>query len=75
MSITPSTCIEHTSLHTINGPDDDDETYQVEILYLADGTVIGYRLEQDDAGRFTFAPLPNGLAEDIAIMSQSIAAR
>ncbi|APE18271.1 hypothetical protein BOH72_26320 [Mycobacterium sp. WY10] len=61
MTTTPSTRIDHTTLHAVNDYDA-AETYQVNILHMADGRVIGYRIDTDD-GTQTFTPAQDGVVQ------------
>jgi hypothetical protein len=51
--------IEEVTLHQVNG---DSDSYQVEVLHLADGRKLGYRVDADEDGRaIQFTPVEAGL--------------
>jgi hypothetical protein len=57
--------IEAVTLHHVND-DDTDDTYQVEVLHLADGRKLGYRVDADEDGRAVeFTPVEDALVRAI----------
>jgi secreted trypsin-like serine protease len=57
--------IESATAYTITHPDNSD-TYRAEVLKLADGTNVGYRVKTDEAGRTEYLPLENGTTAELA---------
>jgi hypothetical protein len=59
------TRIDRVTHHHVNDHDAGD-TYQVDLLHLADGTVAAYRIDEaDDDGKtvHSYAPAESGLTE------------
>lgn len=61
----PSSRIEHVSIHQINDHDA-DESYQVELLHLANGEWVAYRIIPTEPRGFAFAPAKASLVEALA---------
>lgn len=59
----PSSRIEHVSIHQIH---DADASYQVEVLHLANGERVAYRVIPSEPRGFAFVPVEAGLVEALA---------
>ncbi len=56
------TRIERVTLHQIDDEDTGD-SYRVDVLLLADGSEIGYRVDADETGGFSLTPAENAITE------------
>lgn len=62
-----ATHIERVTVHQV---DQDDESYRVELLHLANGDNVAYRVDPSEAGGSTFTPAKASVAEALARITE-----